>query len=321
MITQYPGISSRAIKGMFFERFEKMKGAGWAGKLTMLTSSDQDSETYKWLGAPPVPREWMGSRRASQLREQGITITNKLYESTIKVSIDDLRRDKTGQLRIRLAELADRLIALPETLLTTLILNGTGSTNGLAADGQYFFDTDHSTGDSGTLKNVLTSSEYSSLNVNTAARPTAAEFADALADIISHFYSLKDDRGEPINGEARQFLCMVPTNMMAAAMAVAKNTMLLGVSGAVSENVLKAADFSVEVAPNPRLTSTTEIKVFRTDGNAKPFILQEEVPIDLVELAEGSDQEFNDRQHSYSAEWTGNVGYGMWEHAISATFS
>jgi hypothetical protein len=37
----------------------------------------------------------------------GMSITNKTFEATLKILVDDLRRDKTGQILIRVRELAD----------------------------------------------------------------------------------------------------------------------------------------------------------------------------------------------------------------------
>ena len=122
----------------------------------MLFNSDQESETYKWLGMVPMMREWIGDKQAKGFRDNGITVINKEFEATLEVLSKWLRRDKTGQLAVRIGELAQRANGHCANLLSTLITNGTGSTSVLCYDGQYFFDSDHSEGDSGTQKNLLT---------------------------------------------------------------------------------------------------------------------------------------------------------------------
>lgn len=309
------GLSSRAIIGMFYEILETSKDTAWPFRVGMEIGSNQESETYKWLGFSPAMREWLGGRHAKSLRENGVTIINKEFEATLEIAKKDLRRDKTGQIRIRIGELADRVNQHWASLLTTLI---TG--NGLCYDGQNFFDTDHSEGDSGTLTNALTASDYSDLNVDTAANPTANEMAKVILKLIQHMYSLKDDQGEPMNENAKNFLIMVPTNMWAAGLQAASSQLLSTGTGAI-DNPLKNGGFNVEVISNPRLSTTTVLYAFRTDGRAKPFILQNEVAPEMSAIAEGSEEEFKHNRHLYGVYASRNVGMGYWQQAVKATLS
>ena len=195
-------LSSRAITGMFFVALQQYMGLSWIPNISMEFDSDQESETYKWLGMVPMMREWIGSRQAKGFRDNGITITNKKFEATLDVLVDWLRRDKTGQLKIRIAELAGRAGGHWGKLLSTLITNGTGSTSGLCYDGQYFFDSDHSEGDSGTQLNLLTNSQVGALDVTTATTPTPVEAAKAILGVIGYMLTYKDDQGEPMNVQA-----------------------------------------------------------------------------------------------------------------------
>ncbi|MEI8350089.1 MAG: Mu-like prophage major head subunit gpT family protein [Candidatus Omnitrophota bacterium] len=311
------GLSSRAIIGKFFEILETSKDTAWPFRVGMEIPSNQESETYKWLGFAPALREWIGGRQAKGLRENGITIKNKKYEATLEIDVDDLRRDKTGQINIRIAELADRVNAHWGSLLSTLIANG-GAT--VCYDGQYFFDNDHSEGDSGTLSNLLTVSDYGDLNVTTAADPTANEMAKVILKMIQHIYSLKDDQGEPMNENAKAFMIMVPVNMWAAGLQAASSNLLSTGTGAI-DNPLKNGGFSLDVIANPRLSTTTVLYAFRTDGRAKPFILQNEEDIKVDAISEGSEEEIKNNRHLYCVKTLRNVGYGYWQQAIKATLS
>jgi hypothetical protein len=134
----------------------------WASRIGWLNSgSNQETETYKWLGNVPKFREWVNGRAAGHPKVETYSIRNKLWEQTLEFGIDDLRRDKTGQIMIRIGELAQAGAAFWEDLLTTLINNG--NTSGFTAyDGELFFDTDHpvkeSTTGSTTAKNLVSSS-------------------------------------------------------------------------------------------------------------------------------------------------------------------
>lgn len=140
------GLSSRAIIGRFFQRLEVVQAQSWVNQIGMYFSSDQESETYKWLGQSPAMREWIGGRHAKGFRENGITIANKKFEATLTVPVDWLRRDKTGQLQVRIDELVGRTVTHWGSLLSSLILAGESAA---CYDGQFYFDTDHSEGDSG----------------------------------------------------------------------------------------------------------------------------------------------------------------------------
>jgi len=107
-MNQYQGITSKGVIGSFYAALRQDLGMSWIPGLSMLFNSTQETETYKWLGMVPGMREWIGGRQPKGFRENGITITNKKYESTLEVNVDDLRRDKTGQLRVRIAEQARR---------------------------------------------------------------------------------------------------------------------------------------------------------------------------------------------------------------------
>lgn len=317
-------LGRRDIIGSFYAALEEYLASSWIGAISMTFSSDQDQETYKWLGMPPALREWVGGRQAKGFRENGITIVNKTWESTLVVPVDWLRRDKTGQIQIRINEMAQRAAGHNGKLLSTLVINGSGTSSGLCYDGQQFFDTDHSEGDSGTQTNALVASDYSDLNVGTAANPTVAEMNMAILKTIQHLYTFKDDQGEPMNNEAKRFMVMVPTNMMGAAMGAVYGTIINAAAGAYDntlKNAAAASDFSVQAVVNPRLTSTSNFFVFRADAPAKPFILQEEEPLSVSSLAEGSEEEFKHNRHLYGIKRICNAGFGYWQYACQSTLS
>jgi phage major head subunit gpT-like protein len=306
------GLSSRAIIGRFYQKLEADIGASWVGDLSWPSPSDQESETYKWLGMSPAMREWLGGRQPKGLSDKGITIANKTYEATLEVSVDELRRDKTGQILVRVDEMAGRAAAHWANLLSSLIL-----ANGVCYDGQNFFDTDHSEGSSGTQLNALAVGQVPSLKVTTAASPTAAEMQDAILDVISYMLGYKDDQGEPINELAKSWLIMCPVGKIwASALAAVKNEVINQ-----STNTLKNVDFSLKVVCNPRLTGTTVFYVGRTDASVKALIRQEEVPIEMKAIAEGSELEFENNVHHYGINASRNVGYGYWQHMSQCTLS
>lgn len=318
-------LGSRAIIGQYFMRLE-MGAAGWVDRLGMRFTSDQNSETYKFLGLTPMMREWTGGRQPKGLRTNGFTIENKLFESTLKVLVDELRRDKTGQIMVRINELADRTNDHWAKLLSTLIDNAAATA---CYDDQFFFDTDHSEESSGTQSNLL-SITLSTLPVaagpdkGTPDTPSPEQLMHCVMRAVQQIYSFKDNQGEPMNSNAREFMIMVPTRLWGSMVsAVALPNLAQGVSNIIP-GLTQSAGLRFDVVPNPRLDSSWglsgspeqgEFAVFRTDGNIKPFILQTEQDVAMDVIGEGSEHAFMHREHLYGVTTIRNVGYGYWQGA------
>ena len=307
------GLGSRAIIGQFFLELEQDLGMGYIPDVSMLFDSNQESETYKWLGMSPAMREWVGGRHAKGLKENGVTIINKPYEATIEVTLDEIRRDNTGQVMLRVAEQARRANAHWGSLLTALLIAGEAAT---CYDGEYFFDTDHSEGDSGTQDNDLTGAAA------TSTQPTAAEAEAAIMACVAAILGYKDDQGEPMNEMAKSFRIMVPAAYLTPFASVLFNEYIAsGQSNLVKNLQGQMEGFSFSLSVNARLTSGAKFYVFRSDAKTKALIRQEEVPMQVEAQAEGSAIEFNEHKHHYGIYASRNVGYGYWQHACLYTFT
>ena len=305
-------LSSRAIIGEFYNTLEQNEGALWVPSVSAIFDSNQESETYAWLGMSPALREWVGGRQAKGFRENGITIRNKTFEATLEVLVDEIRRDKTGQVMTRVRELAQRTNAHWAKLLSSLVVAGESA---LCYDGQAFFDTDHLEGASGSQSNDI------GLDITTATAPSAAEFETAVLKSVEQILGLKDDEGEPMNEDAARFLIMVPVPFMASAAAALKNPVIVDGNGSRTNTITNLGGFQFELAVNPRLAWTTKFATFRADGQTKPFIRQEEEGVTIAAVAEGSELEFKENKHHYGVKAVRNVGYGYWQHACLTTFS
>ncbi|MBK9121018.1 MAG: Mu-like prophage major head subunit gpT family protein [Phycisphaerales bacterium] len=302
------GLTSRAVVGRFYRRLEEFATSAWWTKLALHFASNQASETYRWLGMVPQVREWVGGRQVRPLRSRGVTIVNKTWEATIRVDADELRRDKTGQLLIRINDLARRVATHPNRLLTQLIAEGTGAAG---YDGRPFFDGQHAEGDSGNQSNLLTA------QATAPTAPTDQELYEAIVAGIARILSFRDDQGEPLHDGAREFLVMVPMPFLSPTLVA-----LSGRTVAATSNPLAQGEpFRVTWVANPRLTWTDRFVIFRTDGSSRPFIFQEELPVQVQVLAEGSELEVNENQHQYGVKAIHAAGYGFWQDACLVTFA
>lgn len=305
-------ITSRAVIGMYYEALQANSGAAWIDGVSNYFTSDQASEQYAWLDQVPALREWVGGRHARGFLENGISIENKHFESTIEIALRDLRRDKTSQIQARINELAERGNTHWASLLSTLIVNGETA---VCYDGQYFFDTDHAEGSSGPQSNDITT-DISALPATvhgTATAPSPEEMQQAILASITQMYKFVDDKGEPLNETASSFMVLVPVGLSQAALAA------LSMVRAAAASTFAIDNFNISVALNPRLTAagwTDKFVTVRTDGSIKPFIRQEETAPSLKVKDENSEFAFDNDAIQVGIDTWRNVGYGRWQGAV-----
>lgn len=316
-------LSSRAIIFTYYKALELNTGARWVANVSNYFTTDQPQEEYAWLGRAPDLREWIGGRQPKGFADNGLTVKNKLFEATLELQIDDIRRDRTGQLMARVTEMAQRTNTHWAKLLSTLILNGASQT---AYDGQYFFDTDHSEGDSGAVSNdiqVDISDAPVLVHGPNAANPSVEEFQWAVVQAISKFQLFKDETGEPMNEDANSFLVVVPTSywpVASRALFSANQDTTATPNSQAGLASIRSEGMQINFAVNPRLnTWTDKFAVFRTDSAVKSLIRQEETGVQMKAIAEGSELEFTKRMHWYGVETWRNAAYGMWQHAMRVT--
>ena len=311
------GTTSSIVWGNYFEgRFlwalEELSKPSWIDKVAATFSSDQPSEDYRWLGQSPGLREWVGGRQEKTLRSQTYSLANKTWEATLGIDTDDLRRQKFNQINTRIDELAARAIQHKASLLTALIAEGDAATYTNAYDGNTFFNSSHSVGSSGTIDNTLTLAV-----AGDGSTPTAAEMEAGIIDMVEAIMGFNDDQGEPLNTEARKFLVMCPVNMMGA-VAGALNTQIIADTGGGRTNVIAAlGDWQFEWVVNPRLSTATELYLFRTDGSVKPFIYQTE----KEPTSQTLDDSFRNHRMLFGVEASYNFGYGYFQQAVKMVLS
>lgn len=316
------GFSSRAIIGTFYATLEAGLAGSWMTPVSFPVTSQQKVEQYRWLGMSPALRQWIAGRHPQGLRMDAYSLENLKFEATLDIEVDDLNRDKTGQVMLRVQEMADRCNEHWEVLGSAALALGESA---LCYDGQPFFAATHVEGKSGIQTNLLTATQVTQLAVTVAAAPTPAEMAAAILGCIGYQYRYLDDQGQPINGQARQFMVMVPVPLFVPALAAVSSPMVATAGGAAADNLLmramQANGFQVGVVVNPRLSWTVNFLTLRTDARAKPLIRQEENDVKMSAKAEGSEYEHDTDRHQYGIKASRNVGFGYWQYATKATLS
>lgn len=113
-------------------------------KVAMIVPSSTKEENYSWLGSFPRMREWIGERHVKNLSNQGYTIINKDWETSVEVDLRDIEDNRAGVYNPLMEELARVAESHPDEIVLKLLPDGFTTP---CYDGQYFFDTDHPVGD------------------------------------------------------------------------------------------------------------------------------------------------------------------------------
>lgn len=299
-------LGSRAIIGAFHKRLEEVQQAGWTSQLAMVVDTNQESEQYKFLSDAPALHEWGSGRNKTTPRPWDFTVRNKKWSGGLEIDEDDWRRDKTGQILIRVNELAARAAQLPQKVLSALLV-----ANGNAYDGVAFYHlTNHKNLNGDTIANAV------QIAAATGTTPTNAEMETAVLTAIESILGFKDDAGEPRNEFAKSFTVMVPTVMWKQLKAVLKNDYI----AAGTSNSLKSTDFTITPVMNPRLAAPY-FHVFRDDSDVKALVWQDEVKPIMQPLVEGSDYHTLNDARLYFVKRVGNGGLARFDQTVRVEFT
>lgn len=131
----------RSFKTIFNQAFDAAESL-WP-LVAMEVPSEGRSVDYKWLGAFPMMREWVGDRVVKDLTAFHYEIVNKDFESTVEVDRNDIEDDQIGVYTPIIQGLGDAAKKHADILVFGLLAQGFST---VCYDGQYFFDTDHPVG-------------------------------------------------------------------------------------------------------------------------------------------------------------------------------
>lgn len=316
-------LDSRDLIAGFGPKLQAAMETIWAPRIALEIPSDREVEEFAWLGQVPIMRQWIGGRQEQVLNKYSLSIRNYEYEATLPISVPDQRRDKTGQIRQRVADLAVRTATHWNTLAGNWITAGEAGTLGLCYDGQFFFDTDHNESGSNQT-NDLTATEVPSANVTTTTTLTSAEAAGIITETIAYLMTLTDDVGEPVNQSPTEVLILAtkPGHYQGLKTALATNN--LGTGAGNNNPLLAWNDFKIEVKFVPqRITAADKLYFFfgNPELGGTPLIRTNEVPVHTSLQGAGSAEEFNNNRHLFGVNATRGMGYGMWQKAALVTLS
>lgn len=270
-------------------------------QLMMKVPSTKRSETYGWLGQVNDLREWVDSKTLEALTDHTYSVPNVPYEGTLQLKRTDIVDDQVGAAPQRIRDLTTKGRFHPQRLLIDAMAGGDAA---LCYDGQYFYDTDHSEGASGTQSNKLTGTGSTTAQLQ-------ADFRAARAAILG----FKDSKGKPIFETATNIKWVVtaPVGLFGAFEELQNAAIISNTT-----NVIKGL---FDLVALPRLT-TDDVNNWMLHAivpGMSPFILQEREALSFHALEGESDTGFFRDLYSYSVHWRGAVSYGWWQTSVLTT--
>ncbi len=266
--------------------------------------STKDKETYAWLGQLPKMREWLSERAIIGLSEHDFEIVNKDYEATIGVDRNAIDDEQYGQIKIQANMLGREARRYYDERLAAVI-----EANGLCYDGQNFFDTDHSEGNSGTQSNAPAAAS----GYDIASAANAITVLKLVSNAMSQF---KGDQGKHLGVKVTHVL--TPSSLEWH-FREAFDPMFIGGGETSSTKTYKGAvkiivcDFLTNDGSNPEHSAVYWLDLSKS---VKPFIFQNRKNPELVALDKPDSYEnFMRKKILYGVDDRFNMGFGLWQLA------
>jgi phage major head subunit gpT-like protein len=274
-------------------------------KVCTVVNSNGSDEKYGWLGSVPSVREWLGDRNFNELRASTFALPNKQWEDSLQIAKTDLADDRMGMYSMAMPELAKRAALHPDKLLFQSIVAGESTA---CSDGQYFYDTDHAFGESGSQSNDLT------YNATDHTAVTVAEFKAAFDAAVIAILNFKDDNGEPFAqptvSKLADLQVIVPTALRKVAYESVESVMISNSSNVVIDRP--------EIICSPFLTTGTKFYVNYLGSFLKPFVFQAREPLKRqMKGLEDNESKFV----KFMTDARYNIGYLAWWNSVLTTFN
>ena len=307
------------IKQAFAQAIEASPLSAVVSQIANEITSDVRDERYSVPFATPRFAERFSPKTAELLGAYTFDVKNKLYDAAVAIEDLDAFFDQTNVWNTTIASLAESAALLKWELLVNEMNNGNGA-GYLSYDGQYFYDTDHSIGASGTQVNNVTNSHVPVLDVSSTSNVTPEEMASILSKLAAYMMGYKDDKGRPTNRGLRKFVAVLPTAMFGSGLtAVYANNLARGQTNVIP--AIRAGGYEFDVVIEPDLSSSTVGYLHAVVPTRKPFILQTARDFNPHILDESSEHYAKTGEMLARADWVGRAGRGEFLRSMRFTVS
>ena len=291
------------IKAQFTEGLAQIsREMQWYLDLAEVVTSNDKLETYPITDRLPRLREWVGPRSVRNLIEHSYQLTNKTYELTYSISVNDLEDGKFHNLNTWLRDSGRQAGLWPNGLIYDALINGDVS---VCYDGQFFFDTDHPL-------EVQGEAATTEANLHAGSALTPATYETVRLAMMSR----KSSDGKPMG--------IMPTHLIvpAALEATGKRILETEMVGYLYNTNSTATDTNIwrgtaklMVIPELDANSTTTWYLADLSKGFKPFMAQiRKRPDSPTIMNQPNDPNvFDDDEVKVGYKARGAGGYGLWQ--------
>ena len=284
-----PDLLLPGLKAEFALAYRNEQQADVVSQLATVIQTTQPIQKYPLLDNAPAMREFVDERRTSGLISKAISIEDKVFESTIAVDRKALEDDQLDLIRLRIRDLANRVVHHRHQLVVGTL---TGGQSILGYDGKALIASDHPEAGGSTAN--FTEDSLSS-----------ASLREACSSMISR----RDNEGIPL-GISPNVLLVGPENMWTAIELVdSKGT-------ATSAGQINVFNGMLKVVVSPYISDGMWF-VLDTNRPMRGVILQQrsDVPVEFASLesSKGADASFFNDRFYYGVRARYNAGPGMWQ--------
>lgn len=243
-------------------------------------------------------REWLGDRVVANLVKHGFSITNKHFEKTYGIPIDDIEDDNLGGYTSMFTGLGQLAAQHPDGLVATMLLDAFAGSSYTSYDGLSMCNDAH----------VLNGRTID--NSGTAAL-SDSNFAAGMAILMSMYGA---DAQKTMIFAPLNFKLVVPPQLFKTAKEITDNAH----DAYGKENVLKGTAQTVIL---PQLASQPAYWFIMAEfAGVWPIIMQMRKKPQFTAMDTPNDEGvFMDNQIRYGVDYRGNIGWGPWELLYGST--
>jgi phage major head subunit gpT-like protein len=286
------------------------EGAEWT-RIASEIPTTLPIQNYGFLGRGAVMKERIDEDIEQEILAKGYTLADKTYTGLLVIERRTLEDDQYGLLQIRAREMGQEPVRHWNQLAYEGIARGFSS---LAYDGQYFFDSDHAEGASGTQSNVT----------NAALSDAALQAAETA------MMGFVDDKGVPM-GIRPDTLVVGPANarkahdLVGSPVVVVRpgdGTVSTGATAATNYQNYFQGRYNIVVNPYLRGTSAYYWALLDTSRTIKPIVIQSRSDVPITVETDLTDPQARIKERfQFKVRGRYVQGYGLWQTAYGSNAS
>ena len=269
-------------------------------ELCTYMQTNNDTETFGWLGVVPGVREWVGERETKAIGEEKYTLAPKLWENSIEIPRTLIEDEKLGQLTFAASALGAKAGKGKNDRVSDIIKE---ATTALCYDGTAFFNATHKYTSKGSYKTAQSNLTNLALD------------ATNLKTVITAMSKVKDSDGKVMG--IRPDTLLVPPDLEFTAYALLNSFYNPG-TGDNSGMGVNPLQGKLKVIVDYNLTDEDAWYVLCLNEFIRPFIFIDRVGIELASLEEQSEQAYKTDKYNYGSRARYEAGYGLWQLAYAS---